>query len=82
MKHKKAVVIPKGRLTESMQAEIDRLVATVAIAQQQLNQFIAFCRAELKCPPDWVLHYQEKTFLPPEDSRFGGRRPEEVKVVR
>ena len=74
---------PKGQLTESMQVEIDRLLAGVAIAQQQLNQFIAFCRSELGCPPDWILHYQAKMFLPQTDPRLGARKPpEEVRVIR
>lgn len=88
-KKQKPVTAPKGRLTESMQTQVDRLLANEqtlntlhAMALEQFNQFVAYCRTALNCPPDWRLHYQEKIFLPPTDPRFGTRIPEKVKVVR
>ena len=84
MKQKKTIVVAakEKKLTKAMQEEIDRLLANVTGLQQQFNQFIAFCRSELGCPPDWILHYQEKTFLSPADPRLGSRKPDEVKIIK
>lgn len=52
-------------LTDTMRSEVKRLTENVVAAQQRMNDFLNYCKRELKVPSEWPLDLQSLTFILP-----------------